>query len=157
MTYGRKSVCWLKAIQTPAILHTIWWEYVKRMGRTSRWDIVCLIWGMFLPSSGEAAIGHSSLLDWEICIVQNNSLFLLYIPLIIKPCYCDYQSFMLTLWRFGVAIIKALCSEQQGWFCQERVAQSPTKVPCDYEKGGSKLLNSLENSGVYPKESGSLP
>ena len=52
--------------------------------------------------------------------------------------------------------MKALCSEQQGGG-QERIAQSPTKVPCDYEKGGSKLLNSLENSGVYPKESGSLP
>ena len=52
--------------------------------------------------------------------------------------------------------MKALCSEQQAWFCQERLVQSRRKMPGFHEKGGMSLRNSLENSGVYPKETGSL-
>ena len=46
--------------------------------------------------------------------------------------------------------------EQQVWFCQERIVQSPRKVAGFYEKGGIFLWNSLENSEVSPKESPSL-
>ena len=40
---------------------------------------------------------------------------------------------------------------------QERLVQSPRKVPSFYKKGGMFLRNSLENLEVSPKESGSFP
>ena len=90
---------------------------------------------------------------------QNRILtdFILYIPLIINPCFYHYLRFVLPLWKVRVAIMKALGSEQQAWFCQERLVQSLRKVPGFYEKGATFLWNSLENSEVSPKESGSFP